>query len=412
MLDPAIESFLSERKAARIKKNLKPGMSGEEQKAIEREADEVFRLDNWLPDAAKRAKQLAMVSHPGKFTHPSAKISSVIGQSPRKPDGFLRTGNAQADYDVFGNAAALDVYKFLSLTLSDGQTVLAHLEQGSEWLKTQFELSASPFAELQQGLLAIKQEAGKAKTSEKIKQVYFPVDGDYHLLSLITPSGLIFKLKERINAIRFSESAKQAREDRRNQRHNEQGFDELYNLTVIGFGGTKPQNISVLNSQNGGTTYLLPSLPPQLEQRDIHAPKVSFFINSLYYKNYQDNFQALHRLLIANHNDINIREGRDRLIEFIVERVIEVAWRLRQLPAGWSENTSLPLAQKIWLDAYYNERRENEDAWLDEIIGDFARWLSLAYEKTVGKDKAVSLGDDVELAHIKRIIADYQEALR
>jgi len=411
MLDPAIENFLSERKAARIKKNLKPGISDEEKETIELEAADAFHLSNWLPDAAKRAGWLSMLTHPGKFTHPSAKSNAIIANAEPKPDGFLRTGNANADLDVLGNAAALDVYKFLSLTLTDGQTVLAHLEQTSEQIQAQFKLSTQPFEELQQGLLAIKQTSDTAKTSEKIKQVYFPVDDGYHLLSILTPSGLMFKLKERINILRFSDQAKQAREDRRHQVHNEQGFDELYNLAVIGFGGTKPQNISVLNSQNGGTVYLLPSLPPQLEIRAIQPPKTSFFKDSLYYKHYQDSFKALHRLIAANHNNIDIRDGRDYWIESIAEQVIEKVWQLRQLDAGWSEATNLPLAQKIWLDAAYLEQRENEDDWLDEITRSLVDWFRFAYEKTVAKDKAIFLGD-VELAHIRTVFTAMQEDLR
>ncbi|MCK9635458.1 MAG: type I-F CRISPR-associated protein Csy1 [Methylobacter tundripaludum] len=411
MLDPAIENFLSERKAARIKKNLKPGINDQEKQSVELEATEFFRLDNWLPDAAKRAGWLSMLSHPGKFTHPSAKTSAIIVEAPSKPDGFLRTGNADTDLDVLGNAAALDVHKFLSLTLTDGQTVLAHLEQTSAAIQTQFELSTLPFSELQQGLLAIKQSSDTAKTSEKIKQVYFPVGDGYHLLSILTPSGLMFKLKEAINVLRFSDEAKQAREDRRHQVHNEQGFAELYNLSVIGFGGTKPQNISVLNNQNGGTAYLLPSLPPQLETRAIQPPKTGFFSDSLYYKHYQDSFKALHRLLMVNHNTIDIRDGRDYWISSIAEQIIEKVWQFRQLPPGWSDATNLPLAQKIWLDAAYNEQRENQDAWLDEIIRAIADWFYIAYEKTVGKDKAVFLGD-VELAHIRTVLGAMQEDLR
>jgi len=411
MLDPAIENFLSERKAARIKKNLKPNTNDEEKQNIELEAADFFLLDNWLPDAAKRSGWLSMISHSGKFSHPSAKTSAVIADAQPSPDGFLRTGNADADLDVLGNAAALDVHKFLSLTLTDGQPVLAHLEQNSAVIQMQFNLPSLSFTELQQGLLAIKQSAGKAKTSEKIKQVYFPVDDGYHLLSILTPSGLMFKLKERINTLRFSDQAKQAREDRRNQVHNEQGFDELYNLAVIGFGGTKPQNISVLNSQNGGTAYLLPSLPPQLEIRTIQPPKTSFFKDSLYYKHYQDSFKALHRLFTANHNNIDIRDGRDYWIESIAEQVIEKVWQIRQLEAGWSETTSLPLAQKIWLDAVYLEQRENEDDWLDEIIRSLVDWFLITYEKTVGKDKAIFLGD-VQLAHIRTVLTVMQEDLR
>jgi CRISPR-associated protein Csy1 len=322
----------------------------------------------------------------------------------------------QAEFDVFGNAAALDVFKFLSLRLTDGQTVLAHLEQDSDTIKAQFNLPSSPFIELQQDLLAIKQVSTTAKTSDKLKQVYFPVDDDYHLLSILTPSGLMFKLKERINTLRFSEEAKLAREHRRNQQHHEQGFDELYNLTVIGFGGTKPQNISVLNNQNGGTAYLLSSMPPPLTPRGLQIPKTDFFNDSLYYKNYQDSFKALHKLLQTDYNNINIREGRDNLLHFIIkqaldEQVMEKLWQLRQLKAGWSDKTALAQQQKIWLDARYSEQRETDDDWLNKILSDFARWIRFAYRKAIGEAQAIPLGD-IELAHFKQLLTDYQEDLR
>ncbi|MDD5266838.1 MAG: type I-F CRISPR-associated protein Csy1 [Methylococcales bacterium] len=438
MLDPAIQTFLSERQATWLKDKLKSCKDEAEQQEVESKANEKYSLSNWLPDAAKRAGQLAISSHPPKFSHPSIKkekISAVIANSQRIKDGFLRTGNTHADLDVFGNAAALDVLTFLSLKLSDGQTVLSHLEQDSEVIKTQFNYIFAPaiksqrdlfetpaphsvntFADIRQGLLAIKQTDSKAITSEKLKQIYFPVDENYHLLSILTPSGLMFKLKERINTIRFSDATKLAREHRRNQEHHEQGFDELYNLTVIGFGGTKPQNISVLNNQFGGTAYLLSSMPPQLKLRGLQTPKTDFFNNSLYYKNYQDSFKALHKLLQADYNNVNIREGRDNLLNFIIkqamdEQVTEKLWQLRQLEAGWSENTQLPTAQKIWLDAHYSEQRESDDGWLNEVIGDFARWFVFSYTKTIGKDQAISLGD-IELAHFKQLLADYQEDLR
>jgi CRISPR-associated protein Csy1 len=48
----------------------------------------------------------------------------------------------------------------------------------------------------------------------------------------------------------------------------------LGDLTAIGYGGTKPQNISVINNQNSGFSYLLPSMPPILTKR-----KTQFAIN-------------------------------------------------------------------------------------------------------------------------------------
>ncbi len=433
MLDPAIKDFLQERKEARIKSKTKASMTDEEKQEVIDAAEEALSLASWLPSAAKRASQLSMVSHPGKFTHPSAKTSSLIAESPRKADGFLRTGNVETSLDVFGNAAALDVYKFLMLKMEDGRSVLEHLEANTDEIQQQLgqlttgapanaDLFDSPqdaatsttsYNEIKSGLLAIKQnDDADVKTHERIKQVYFPVDEDYHLLSIFTPSGLMFALKDRINHIRFSDEAKSAREARKKGQLDEQGFAEIYDLTVIGFGGTKPQNVSVKNSQSGGKAYLLPSMPPTLQQQSIQLPRRDFFSNSLNPWHYREEFQSFHTLVSTDHNNVNIRNAIDNLIQFIITQIIEKAWALRRAEAGWSEGerySKLPRYQKIWLDNAYTQEREDDDDWLAEIEKAMARWFLLAYRKVIKQPKG--MGDD-ELPHIKRIINNNWEGLR
>ncbi len=402
MLDEAIVTFLSERKAVKLK-----GVSDEEQIS---KINETFHPENWLLDAARRTGQLSLVSHPSKFTHPSAKTSSIISQSEYREDGFLRSGNANSELDVFGNAAAMDVYKFLSLILADGKTVLTHLEENTDLIQKQLKLASISFDELRNNFLAIKQDkSSKVRTSGQVKQVYFPVADDYHLLSVLTPSGLIFALKEKIQNIRFSEQTKLAREAEKNGAFNEQGFDELYNLTIMGFGGTKPQNISVLNNKFHGETYLLPCIPPQFKKRDVEPPHSDFFKNSIYPRLYKDSFQVFHRLLIAKHNNINIRDGRDNVIGFVMDKIIERSWQLRQLDAGWSEKTNLPIYQRIWLDDAFLEERGNSDEWLTRVIKELAHWFLDGYKKVIGKD-AELLGDE-ELREIRTLIEENQDGL-
>jgi len=413
-LEEAIQNFLTERKAARVKSKLKSGMTDEEKQEATEKAEEEFLLENWLPNAANRAKQLSLVSHPGKFSHPSAKISSIIASEKRRADGFLRTGNVNGgEVDVLGNAASLDVFKFLSLRLSDEQTILFHLEQGSKLIQQQFKIKTASFSEIQSGFLEIQKNEGKPQTSARVKQVYFPVHDDYHLLSILTPSGLLFELKKRINAMRFSDQAKEGRESRKKSIHSENGFDDLLNLTVIGYGGTKPQNISVLNSQNGGNAYLLLSVPPALLDRNVKLPKQDFFKNNLWPNQYKESFKKFHNLLQTDYNNSNIRTGLDNKVENIIGHVIEEMWKVRQYDKGWSHkevHSKLPLYQKIWLDDAYIKDRENSDEWLSKVIKAFTNWFTLSYKKVLGK-KAETLGD-IWLAHIQKCIETYKEDLR
>lgn len=125
----AVMEYLAERRKNWLEKRLSADTDEAAKLELETEANEKFSLAQWLPDAARRAGHLSMVSHPSKFSHPSAKTSAVIAQASLQADGYVRTGNVSYPLDVFGSAAAIDVYKFLALSLSDGKTVLEHLEQ-------------------------------------------------------------------------------------------------------------------------------------------------------------------------------------------------------------------------------------------------------------------------------------------
>lgn len=63
------------------------------------------------------------------------KTSSVIAKVEYCNDGYLRSGNVDYSLDVFGNAAAMDVFKFLSLALTENLTVLDGFEKQDQELK-------------------------------------------------------------------------------------------------------------------------------------------------------------------------------------------------------------------------------------------------------------------------------------
>jgi len=378
-----ISDFFAERKAAWLKAKLKPSLAADDQAQLQKEANEKFALANWLPDAARRAGQLTMVSHPSKFSHPSAKTSSVIAKSRQADDGYLRSGNVDYELDVFGNAAAMDVYKFLSLLMGDGKTVLTHLEEDSAAIKSIFTLPTASYESLKQGLTSIKQLDDSNTTDRLVKQVYFPVGDDYHLLSLLTPSGLLTQVKSRIDAIRFSEQTKQAKDCRKKNEYDATGYDDLFDLTITAFGGTQPQNVSVLNSQNAGRAYLLASVPPTIKQRQIRLPTRNFFRNSLGVRLFKDYFQPLDKLIRTGVNNVHVREGIQNCLKYIIDQVLQRAFRVRAYGTGWSSTEhyqSLPLAQRIWLDDAYIGQRENQDDWLEDVVGSFTRWILDTYE--------------------------------
>lgn len=407
MVDVIID-FLAERKATWLKVKLKADMDEAVQQDLYNEANDKFSLPTWLPDAAKRVTQLSMVSHPSKFSHPSAKTSSVIAYCSSNNDGYLRTGNVNYPLDVFGNAAAMDVYKFLSLTLADGQTVLTHIENDSEVIKPILTINTANYDELKQGFISIKQADTSTKTDRLVKQVYFPVEQNYHLLSILTPSGLLTKIKTTLDAMRFSETTKEAKAHKKDNKFHSTGFEDLLNLTVTAYGGTQPQNVSVLNSQNAGRAYLLPSTPPTLQKRDIRLPTYDFFKNSLWRGQFKESFDSLHKLMCLDITNASIKDGINNIIKFIIDQVLEKAFAIRASSIAWSETEhykQLPLAQRIWLDDIHLEQRENQELWLETISSSFAGWIVHSYEACQKNNGAIILSS-TESNHIRQFVEE------
>ena len=398
----SIEAFLNERKELWLKDRLKKAENETVIAELQQQANERFSLQEWLPDAAKRVSQLSMVSHPSKFSHPSAKTSSVIVQAKHSVDGYLRSGNVNYPLDVFGNAAAMDVFKFLSVNLDNGQTVLDAFEKQDEDLKQFIQRSSLDFDVLRLAFLVIKDNDTSVKTDHLVKQVYFPIDEKkYHLLSLLTPSGLITQLKQSIDAIRFSDATKLAKDRRKKNELDKVGYADIYDLTVTAYGGTQPQNVSVLNSQNAGRAYLLSSAPPQFEKRTIRLPKTDFFAQCLYRKNFQESFIQLHNFMQLNLNNTDIRTVIRNIIQFVIHQVMFQAFKIRQsYAAGWSNEdyyVSLPKLQRVWLDDFYENEREQDDEWRDELSREIARWILRSYEKSIEGSFTLGTGELVEV---------------
>jgi CRISPR-associated protein Csy1 len=400
-----IKEFLTERKNAKIKEKIKQNTEESENQKILEELEEQFAPHNWLPGAAKRAAQLTIASHPSKFSHPDAKTSSIIAKNNKENDGYLRSGNVDYELDVFGNAAALDVYKFLSYKMDDGDIILNHLERDSAEIRVEFLAFNLNFEELKKSFLAIKNEKeSSVKTDRLVKQIYFPVGDDYHLLSILTPSGLVSQTKNRIDEIRFSEKDKEAKEFRKkNEFYKDgEGYDDLFDLTIMIYGGTKPQNISILNSQNGGRAYLLPSLPPKFEKREVNLPTYNFFENVLQIKDFKNEFSKLARLIKDTRNNKEIRGDRQDLVDKIINKVLEHVTAIKRDNNDWSggeKYVNLPKSQKIWLDNKHEDERNEDNDWAEEVSYQFAEWIIKTYEKL--HNKSFEILGDAEFIYIR-----------
>jgi len=351
-----------------------------------RELEQRYETRAWLTDAASRAGQISLVTHAAKFTHGDAKSSSIFTQTEAQ-DGYLSTSTlAKPAADAVGNAAALDVAKLLQ-TEVDGDTLLACLKRGDDSVLKSLAENDAQLALWIDGFS--RALTTKQPTSHKLaKQVYVPVGEGYHLLNPLFSSSLAQAMHQRMVALRFSEESKAVWQTRRDKKWHSQPLVVFPNTAVMNFGGTKPQNISALNSSRGGRVWLLSSSAPQWEIQDKAPVGIkTIFGQGPFERNTRQIRRRLTDLLIktGDYNNVVIRRQRDGYMDEIIDIMFNVAADIQRREwAGWtqSEKCQLKEHQKLWLDpwraktdeSFFNER--DKDEWQESVADDFALWLN------------------------------------
>lgn len=424
----AITNFLAAQKEEFLEKKITSELKGKKNQDDEAtirarskfqdEADEKYNIKLWFEKAIAKATP-NVTTHPSKFTN--AKItndtSSNVFYGEYKSDGYFKTGNVTLKFkvDVSANSATnaviFELYRLLSQDIVNTDKKLIDLfESNNDELKTFINSLSLDYPKVRDKFLAVFYGDGKKpSTHELIRQVYFPVDNSYHLLSITTASMLLFEIKGRIDIFDKWIDGKHIRTLKKDNRFHLEGFDELPNLTEIGFSHADPikrGNVSYLNSENKGIAYLLPSIPPTLQKRDIRLPTYDFFKNSLRLGQFKESFESLHKLMVLDINNVHIRDGINNIIKFIIDQVLEKAFAIRAYDTGWSTTEyyqSLPLAQRIWLDDTHLEQRTSDDTWLTPIGERFASWVVQSYEISLKHSGSKILGT-AELSHIRQFV--------
>ena len=359
--------------------------------------------EEWLDDIAGNAAKCRWATHVGRFINPDVKTILNVTPVSHANEGYITTAGTDCQVDMSVNAAYLGTAKLLMLPLADGKNVYQHLKEDDQFLQKELPELDIDYEKITKLLLQAVTDALPDATDERLRQVYFPIDvnqAKYHLLTVMPPSSVMIELCQRIRAM----------EDKSYKvRHNDitdDSYTQLYDLTEIGFGGTKPQNISCGNNGIGGRCYLLNSMPPALAKRKLALPKTDFFKDTLNVQQYYDLFKELHSVYKTKNNNHAIRTHARNIEMAIIDRVLFSAFRLRQLESGWSDsnNCILPVNQKIWLDDKYSAQRLYETDWTEAIAIKFADWIMDSY-KIVMKEEKITLGDGEYLA-LKHAVKD------
>ena len=418
-----IRQFLQDRLQTKLDK-VKDGEDEVRQRLLEE-----YDTQTWIADAAHRVGQIQQVTHAIKFSHPEARGSSFISVGNTDADPLeigTHTLAAKLSPDVVGNAAALDVYKFLRLAV-DGRSLLDMATTRDPLLAAALSQDATE-AEAWMAAFARLAEQSDSPASHKLaKQVYWPLaDGSYHLLAPLFPTSLVHEVWGGIRHDRFSDEAKAAREAYREQRLHPHGYREYVNLVIQNFGGTKPQNISQLNSERYGENWLLPSLPPRWQSESVTPP---LHMESVFARRFGHRPEVrrltsvLRKFLetVANaDSNIRIRNQRAELVDQIRDELFQFAAEVQSLEAGWSKQAAcrLNVAEKCWLDPgraavdpEFAAQYLRGD-WQEEVCLRFGNWLNAAISTDrapMGQPEAESWQSiiNVQLTMIRLELADH-----
>jgi len=385
----AIERFLQARRDPKLDK-----LAPDDPKRDELIAQ--FTPEAWIDDAARRVGQIQAVTHSLKATHPDARGTSLYQQPDQLP-GRAEVGShvLGQDFagDVVGNAAALDVYKFLRVTV-ENRSLLDWMLADDADLKSALSQHPTQAAEWIEAFVGLVQPRGSAATHARAKQLFWLTgddaadDAQYHLLAPLYASSLAQAVYETVNENRFGDAAKAARQARREERFHEHGYADYPNLAVQKLGGTKPQNISQLNSERRGENYLLASLPPSWKSSEFRVP---WGIDSTFRRFGGDRdtrriVRDFKQFLEANPDPTT--ETRDRVEAFLdalVDGLAGFAAGIHQaLEPGWSadDRCNLPEEERLWLDPGRAESDDDFNArwhwmdWPDQVGKRFGNWLN------------------------------------
>jgi CRISPR-associated protein Csy1 len=349
----------------------------------------------WLEDAARRVGQIQAVTHSLKPVHPDAKGTNLY--SPPSTLAAIELvgshclGDAFAG-DVVGNAAALDVYKFLKQT-HEGSSLLTLSVAADADLAVALSDNPAQAQTWLQAFASLTEPRGRVNSHTLAKQLYWQTgddvhaDDSYHLLTPLYASSLAHRVYETLQDDRFSEAAKAARDARKANTFSERPVHEYPQMAVQQLGGTKPQNISQLNSERRGNNCLLSSLPPVWRSMDL---KPLLNTDSMFhrYSRRPEVRQSVKALLAVLKTDtarnVATRSKRAAWVNLLIDEFLQFTAELQSLEPGWSQTPQCKLTESEcrWLDA---DGVAQTDAELDRarptdiperISAAFANWLN------------------------------------
>lgn len=401
------------------------------------EAASKYEYGTWLADAAARAHNLQVVTHPIKFTHSGIKGASSVHAGTEKRPNFREIGThslsvLEEDFAIT-DSKHLNIYSLFKEEF-EGKRLLDWFRDEDADLESALDHDPEKAAALMKSLRAVFRSDENMVSNPLAKQVYWLTDEEriledcgYQLLQPMFSSSLEHAVNQDLK--RTKEGAFSARGTKK-QKGTLEDHPTYPGLVARTLGGSNAQNVSPQNKARGGVNYLLPSLPPGAwKPRGISLLKRETIFGDnggplLAFGGMRELVRALADFLKKNPDPTReTRKHRETIEQAIGWELARFGTAVRGgQQTGWTrdDDCNLPLCEQLWLDPdrttlpvrndpehphwrdediAFNNAYEHGD-WANEVAERFGLWLNHQL-RARGGDALVMLGES-EMRHFAR----------
>ena len=371
-------------------------------------AHEKYQLAAIL-EKGRKANGMTIATHITKGIHPDLKIKHTTNlavcfeELPTLDElgsHVLDSQESLADATGDGayNASAYELYLLLDCKV-EGATLGALLQLGD--CDAVSALGHEPVEAEQVAeeiVFLLENKCVKPATHALGKQIYWlsgtnpSSDKDYCLLAPLYPASLVHQAYLQIHPTRYGLKNLTARKARRDGNVHECAYEEYPVWALQKMGGTKPQNVSHLNSERRGDNYLLSSLPPpawKTNQRYLPLHANSVFERAFgARRTVRATVKAFLAFLLTDpESNRHTRQKVDDFLDNLIDELIVYAGELQSQPAGWTLDErydNLALSEKLWLDSQRAAMPDegefaqhwHRQEWPEQVGKRFAHWLN------------------------------------
>ncbi|CCG18727.1 CRISPR protein, Cys1 [Taylorella equigenitalis 14/56] len=325
-----------------------------------KDLDRSHRFKNLVNKFAEDAKHIVATKYPSKFTHPNSEFNlKNIDSFDFCNDGYVREGNCgelnyKTKIDYYTSAEYLPTVRFYEIVLEKETNVKLYeylLSLRQDMIDNNRLPEKNLFREFDDATNIVKkllipfessipnetstpnETSSPYETLPLLKQLLFPIRSKegingYVNVSVLSNSPLMCQLNSELS--KYSNKNKQKDEEKQEQQ------EDFYipNLVFYKLGGTRPQNISSINSSKKGYWYALSSTPPTFNKQYTRKPVVDFFRECLSDLDTYSPIKKLEKLIKTDFNNTNIRLGINHYLDELVNMLIERALIIRFSESG------------------------------------------------------------------------------